>query len=737
MRGMTMRIRAAHLVLAALFLLGAHFPSTSVVHAEPRAVDVPVYIDALVAPWENYSYGSNVDFASDNFYLGSKGLAVTYTEAFGALSLHHPTALNSADYRSISFWAYGAAGDTTITLSLGDAPTVFVEITLPADTWSYHNVLLSELGVPATFQRINWQDNTGAPQPTYYLDHINILAANPVLGFPDNGADDFRAIEPGPSGIAIAPNGRVYVAVYKDDRVYSWPSVGEMFNDVAPDKTFGVANGDPDVGCTNGPSATVMCGPESVAVDDNGNLFVADTYNHRVLVFYNPDTDATPLVADAVLGQANLTSGTPDYDSVNNDGVLEGFCFVRGLALDANNNLWVVDEFNYRVVRFDTPTASSSLPSRVLGQADLDDQAVGCAAGASGNSGAAQFSLPLGVAVDEAGNIFVADLGNNRVQRFAAASANGADAEASYVALSQPHDVAVDADGNLYVSDTANSRVVVFAGGADGDLVFDHLFPGRNFPMGMAFTESGDFLVADCGAPLENTTYPPCLAGTRGVYLFSAPAPPQYQPPVAVDDNASTPKGMAVQGNVLENDSDAQATALTVSAFTQPGSGAVTVETNGDFTYTPQSSFVGEDSFSYTVSNIYNLTDTATVRITVVGEGDPLPPNAVNDSAQTATNTPVSGNVLTNDSDPQGRALTVSAFTQPSAGNVEVAANGVFTFTPATDFVGMMTFGYTVRNTANLTDSAVVSIHVVNIVGKEKLFMPLLQRQGGVQTLSR
>jgi hypothetical protein len=332
------------------------------------------------------------------------------------------------------------------------------------------------------------------------------------------------------------------------------------------------------------------------------------------------------------------------------------------------------------------------------------------------------------VAVDEAGNVYVADLGNNRVQRFAANAANGADAEASYTGLNQPHDVAIDPNGNVYVADTLNSQILVYAGGPDGDLDSDHTFPGRNFPMGMAFSSGGDFLVADCGSPLPNTGYPPCLEGARGIYFYAAPEPAQNQPPTAVDDSFSTPVNTATTGNVLTNDDDPQDSALTVTAFTQPANGTVTVEPDGDFAYTPPADFTGPATFNYTVSNAFDLTDVATVTINVTEAGTPQPPNAVNDSATTLVNNAVDGNLLSNDSDPQDSPLTVTAFTQPANGTVAVKPDGDFTYTPPTDFVGQTSFTYTIENNADLTDTATVTINVTEEVAEVEIFMPALAR---------
>jgi sugar lactone lactonase YvrE len=533
-----MRGKPSWLWLSCLLLLLINAAYSVGIRAMQNVGDSVVYTDAMVAPWDEggYSYGTTVQLNSPFARTGTAGVAVTHTDADGAFSVHANSPLNGADYSAVEFWAYGALGGSSLTLSIGDNPDPSDKypFTAPAGVWTYYKVLLSELGNPAQIERINWQDATGAAQPTYYLDDIRVLAIPATSLFPDTTADGNYSLEPGPSGVAVAPNGRIYAAVYKNDRVYSWPSVANMTSGTAPDKTFGSANGDPDTGCTTGPSATILCGPESVVVDGAGNLYVADTYNHRVVVFYNPDSDPTPLTADFVLGQPNLTSGDFNYDSNLGDNIVEGFCYVRGLAIDGSSNLWVVDEFNHRVVRFDTPLTTDKLPDRVLGQEQLDDlgqeqpdnPATTCTFANVGQSTDDRFNLPLGVAVDSLGNVFVTDLNNDRVQRFAAAASNGADRSASYTGLESPHDVAIDGDGNLYIADTFNNRVLVYAGGASGDLVADHTFPSRNYPMGMAFTAEKDFLLADCGAPAMGSDYPPCLTGPRGIYLFAAPEQP-------------------------------------------------------------------------------------------------------------------------------------------------------------------------------------------------------------------
>jgi sugar lactone lactonase YvrE len=624
----SMRTGLRWLWLLLLLLANVVLPAT--VQARPSAEDITAYDDALASGWIDGSFNATIDYDSTTVHhSGAKSIAVT-TTANGALKIFPPDpAPNATDYASISFWVYGAAGGSSIGIFVGDTSDAPHIINAAAGVWTPFDIPLTDLSNLLTIESINWQDATGAGQPTFYVDDIVVKAKGstpPPTGIPDNTSDGSYGFQPGPSGVAVAPNGRVYATVYKTNHIYSWPSAASMVSGAAPDKTFGDDNGDPDDGCPGPPSPTRMCGPESIAVDSQGNLFVADTYYNRILVFLNPDTNGTPTKADSVLGQLDLSLNARNMDSDPDDGVKEGFCYVRGLAVDSSDRLWVVDEFNYRVVRFDTPTALNGFPSKVFGQANMDVHAAVCSdtPEGSGNTGAGQFSLPLGVAVDQEGNVFVTDFDNNRVQRFAAGAANGAAAEETYSDLNHPHDVAVDGAGNLYIANTFNNEVLVFAGGANGDLTSDYSFPGRNFPMGMAFTPAGDFLVADCGSGTPNPgDYPPCVAGTRGVYFFAAPPPAENQPPVAGNDAKQTLKNTAVTGNVLTNDSDPQGGALTVTGNTQPSQGTVTVAANGDYTFTPATDFVGTTTFDYTVSNTAALTDTGTVTIKVVEEETP------------------------------------------------------------------------------------------------------------------
>lgn len=140
------------------------------------------------------------------------------------------------------------------------------------------------------------------------------------------------------------------------------------------------------------------------------------------------------------------------------------------------------------------------------------------------------------------------------------------------------------------------------------------------------------------------------------------------------------------------NDTDADNDALTVTAVTQPAHGTATLNANGTVSYAPTNGYTGSDSFTYTVSDGRGGTAVGVVTITNNNQA----PILVNDAATAAAVTPVTVNVLANDSDPDGQALAVRSVTQGANGTVAINANGTVTYTPNTGFSGTDTFSYTV-----------------------------------------
>ncbi|MFN7782067.1 MAG: Ig-like domain-containing protein [Lysobacterales bacterium] len=185
-------------------------------------------------------------------------------------------------------------------------------------------------------------------------------------------------------------------------------------------------------------------------------------------------------------------------------------------------------------------------------------------------------------------------------------------------------------------------------------------------------------------------------------------------PPVANPDTASTVRGTPVSFNVLSNDSDPAGEALSLVAVGTPSNGSASFNAAGVVTYTPAAGFVGSDTFSYRARNASGVEVEGRITVTVTA----VPPRALSDVATTPYNTPITVNVLANDTDPSGDTLTLVAVTGVSNGTASFTPSGSVTFRPAAEFFGgVVTLGYRIRNSAGGEDTASLVITVSPPVG--------------------
>jgi VCBS repeat-containing protein len=188
--------------------------------------------------------------------------------------------------------------------------------------------------------------------------------------------------------------------------------------------------------------------------------------------------------------------------------------------------------------------------------------------------------------------------------------------------------------------------------------------------------------------------------------------------PISVADRYSVIGGVGFTSpvSVLDNDNDPDGDQLTVTAYdaTSQANGSVLMNTDGTFTYTAASGFVGTDSFTYTLSDGNGGQATATVSIDVTGGNSA--PIAVNDTYLAVSGEIfVSGaSVLDNDSDSDGDQLTVTAYdaTSQSGGSIQMNADGTFTYSAAAGFTGADSFTYTIDDGNGGQATATASITV-------------------------
>ena len=184
-------------------------------------------------------------------------------------------------------------------------------------------------------------------------------------------------------------------------------------------------------------------------------------------------------------------------------------------------------------------------------------------------------------------------------------------------------------------------------------------------------------------------------------------------PPVTVDDLATTPVDTPVTiADPSLNDSDPDGDPLTTLFVADPLNGTATLNPDGTVTYTPDPGFEGTDEITYVVGD---GTDTSpgAIRVTVGdGGGDPNdPPVAVDDSATTDEDTPVTITPLANDSDPDSDPLTVTSVGDPANGTAVLNADGTVTYTPDAGFTGEDTIPYVISD-GTATDDAVITVTV-------------------------
>ncbi|TKJ38874.1 MAG: hypothetical protein CEE38_04035 [Planctomycetes bacterium B3_Pla] len=174
------------------------------------------------------------------------------------------------------------------------------------------------------------------------------------------------------------------------------------------------------------------------------------------------------------------------------------------------------------------------------------------------------------------------------------------------------------------------------------------------------------------------------------------PAPPVIPPPIepdpiALPDFDETHMGDPVTGNVLTNDDES----FTVASNTDPSHGTVEIdEAEGNYTYTPDEGYVGDDTFTYTATDGEFTSEPITVTITMTN----TPPALGDDVLAIAYDATVVIDVLVNDSDPDNDLFTIVGFTYEGAGELVLNEDGTFTYTPKAGFAGVDSFTYSVTD---------------------------------------
>lgn len=297
-------------------------------------------------------------------------------------------------------------------------------------------------------------------------------SADLVLGQTDFVSDDVPGVPTSqslnsPVSVATDPTtGKVFVADAENHRILRYGTAAALANGAAAEAVFGQVDFSEQSENQGGvTSANSLSYPRGMIVDAAGRLWVADTFNDRVLMYPAASTQGSNPAAVFVLGQPDFTSGGAGTTATSMN-------LPEGLWLDAEGTLWVVERNNHRVLRFDNVLAKldGAAADGVLGQVDFVSSVEG--------TSATQLRFPYGVTMDAAGTLWVGDRSNNRVVGFenAAGLANGAAATrvlgqsnfissfsaTSSLGMDRPRSVDVDPFGALWVYDSDNNRLLRF-----------------------------------------------------------------------------------------------------------------------------------------------------------------------------------------------------------------------------------------------------------------------------------
>jgi hypothetical protein len=187
---------------------------------------------------------------------------------------------------------------------------------------------------------------------------------------------------------------------------------------------------------------------------------------------------------------------------------------------------------------------------------------------------------------------------------------------------------------------------------------------------------------------------------------------PLNDAPVAADDEARTTQGVAVDIDVLANDTDIDSATLSVASVGAPAHGTAEI-VDGRVRYTPDATFSGTDVFEYTVADGEDGVGTATVTVEVVASNHA--PQATDDAYQLDEDTVLSiagPGVLGNDLDADGDLLAASLVTGPAHGTLALDADGAFIYTPAANFFGEDIFTYRASDPSGASSMASVRLSV-------------------------
>jgi uncharacterized protein (TIGR03437 family) len=322
---------------------------------------------------------------------------------------------------------------------------------------------------------------------------ISTVAGDGTFGFSGDGGSALAAVLNGPIGLAVL-DGSLYIADQGNQRVRE-VTAGGLISTVAGGGQASLSN----IGDGLPATSATLSAPAGLTFDPAANLYIADSYDNRVRLVQSSGV----IITFAGNGSTNGFGGEGD------PAVSTPLFHPQGVLADTSGNVYIADSNHDRVIRVD----SAGNMNTVAGTGSPGDDA----------SSLPQLQGPTGLALDSAGNLYIADTLNQRVAMLTTAGAistiagtgssgfSGDGGAASSAALSYPCAVVVDSSQDIFIADGGNNRIRVVT--PDGNIATiagtgiaaysgdsgSALQVALNNPCGLAFDGSGNLLVADTG----------------------------------------------------------------------------------------------------------------------------------------------------------------------------------------------------------------------------------------------